>query len=594
LTGRATLAGALALALLVAGGVAADDHWRGDYNVADGSSPQAIQLAEYILTWQLPHGGWSKGIAFQDGPWRPGMPKSTQVNRGVELGSFDDGKTIAEMKVLATVYRATGDERFKEGFLRGLDFVFAAQYPTGGWPQSYPQREGYSDNVTYNDGAMINVLRLVRDVARSPLYDFVGPEYRARAEEALRKGIDYILRSQIEVDGVLTAWGQQHDPFTYEPAYGRSFELPSITAGESVGVVEFLMELPDPGPEIRRAILSALLWFERVRLPDGRWARFYEIGTDRPFFVPRSGEKLYDYNELPLDARGYAWYGTWPAGLVTFAFSTGYARDLWLSLDDFPIPWIEIDRSMTTARASVSGVIPVSVEVLAKNWSDIERVVVEVDGQVLYEGAAPPERGTLILDTRSLSEGIHALTVTAHHRRLGAFSRTTKFAVRNWWRITETFKAPEDAGWFGTIDYLRAHERSGGWTYSSGQASAFFGDPDRMVAPPEGGHLAWETPNLKRFEFDIYTSAGSLAGRVAFSGLTASGEWVALPFEEELVDASARLRHIRVTGTVAEGVEIGQLKLIVGESDGGAELLLGEAMLSGLEVFTNSLKEGLK
>ena len=580
---RWTLPGAWVLALLLAGGVAADDHWRGDHHVTDGSSPQAIRLAEYILTWQLPHGGWSKGIAFQDGPWQPGMPKSTQVNRGVELGSFDDGKTIAEMKVLATVYRATGDERFKEGFLRGLDFVFAAQYPTGGWPQSYPRRDGYSDNVTYNDGAMINILRLVRDVARSPAYDFVGPEYRQRAEMALQKGIDYILKSQIEVNGVLTAWGQQHDPFTYEPTYGRSFELPSLTAGESVGVVEFLMELPDPTPEIRRAILSALLWFERVRLPDGRWARFYEIGTDRPFFVPRSGEKLYDYNELPLDARGYAWYGTWPASVLAFAMSSGYARNLWMSLEDFPVPWIEIDRSMTQARAPLSGVVPVGVEVLAKNWSDIERVVVEVDGQVLYAGAAPPERGSLLLDTRSLSEGVHVLTVTAHHRRLGAFSRTANFAVRNWWSIAESFKAPEDAGWFGTIDYLRARERSGGWTYSSGEAGAFFGDPDRMAAPPGGGYLVWETPNLKRFEFDVYTSAGSLKGRVAFFGFTAGGEWIELPFEEQLAGSSGGLRHIKVIGAVAEEVEVAQLKLAVAESGGEGELLLGEALLTGLE-----------
>lgn len=582
MTGRATLAGALALALLVAGGVAADDHWRGDYNVADGSSPQAIQLAEYILTWQLPHGGWSKGIAFQDGPWRPGMPKSTQVNRGVELGSFDDGKTIAEMKVLATVYRATGDERFKEGFLRGLDFVFAAQYPTGGWPQSYPQREGYSDNVTYNDGAMINVLRLVRDVARSPLYDFVGPEYRARAEEALRKGIDYILRSQIEVDGVLTAWGQQHDPFTYEPAHGRSFELPSITAGESVGVVEFLMELPDPGPEIRRAILSALLWFERVRLPDGRWARFYEIGTDRPFFVPRSGEKLYDYNELPLDARGYAWYGTWPAGLVTFAFSTGYARDLWLSLDDFPIPWIEIDRSMTAAGTSLAGVVPLGVEVLSKAEGEIERVVVEIDGEVYYEGASLPERGALLLDTRALSEGSHTLTVTAHHRRLGVFSRAASFTVRNWWRLTESFKAPEDAGWFGTVDYLRARERSEGWSYATGEAAAYFGDPDRMVAPSDGGYLVWETPHLKRFEFDVYTTAEAVSDRIGAWGLTPGGEWLELGFEERLEGASGGLRHVKIAGEVDEGVEITQFKLAVGEAGGDGELQLGAALLTGL------------
>lgn len=573
---------ALGLALLAAGGALADDRWRGEYDVVDGASPRAIELAENILSWQLPHGGWSKGIAFQDGPWQPGTPKSVQVNRGVELGSFDDGKTIAELKVLATVYRATGVERYKEGFQRGLDFVFAAQYETGGWPQAYPRRDGYSDHVTYNDGAMINILRMVRDVAQSPAYGFVDPEYRARAQEALERGIDYILNSQIEVDGVLTAWGQQHDPFTYEPTYGRSFELPSITAGESVGIVEFLMELPDPDPAVRRAILSALLWFERVRLPDGRWARFYEIGTDRPFFVPRSGEKLYDYNELPLDARGYAWYGTWPAGLLALTQATGYARDLWLGLEDYPLPWIDIGRSFESGRARLSGSLPLEVAVLTKRGDEVASVVVSVDGEPLFEGEALPEPGALILDTRSLEDGRHTLTVTAFHRRLGPLSRSGAFEVRNWWRIAESFRAPEDAGWFGTIEYLRASERSEGWEYASGDPVAYFGDPDRMLAPPGGGYLLWETPNLRQFTFDVYTAAKSLANRIAFYGARAGGDWVELSFDEQVVAELGGLRHVKLTGTAGEGGEIDQFKLLVTAGD-GSDVYLGEALLVGLE-----------
>jgi PelA/Pel-15E family pectate lyase len=46
------------------------------------------------------------------------------------------------------------------------------------------------------------------------------------------------------------------------------------------------------------------------------WARFYEIGTNRPFFCGRDGVKKYDIAEIESERRnGYAWYGAWPARL---------------------------------------------------------------------------------------------------------------------------------------------------------------------------------------------------------------------------------------------------------------------------------------
>ena len=42
------------------------------------------------------------------------------------------------MRYLARVYNGTGYERFKESFLRGIDYLLEAQYDNGGWPQYYP------------------------------------------------------------------------------------------------------------------------------------------------------------------------------------------------------------------------------------------------------------------------------------------------------------------------------------------------------------------------------------------------------------------------------------------------------------------------
>jgi PelA/Pel-15E family pectate lyase len=59
---------------------------------------------------------------------------------------------------------------------------------------------------------------------------------------------------------------------------------------------------------------------DRVILPDAAstiWARFYEIGTNRPFFSGRDSEKKYDVKEIEVERRtGYAWYGTWPEKLL--------------------------------------------------------------------------------------------------------------------------------------------------------------------------------------------------------------------------------------------------------------------------------------
>ena len=86
----------------------------------------------------------------------------------------------------------------------------------------------------------------------------VDGERRARIEAALQRGLDFILRAQIRVNGVLTAWCAQHDPITYEPREGRSYEHPSSSGSESVGILAYLISLPNPSPAVRTALSAAL------------------------------------------------------------------------------------------------------------------------------------------------------------------------------------------------------------------------------------------------------------------------------------------------------------------------------------------------
>lgn len=92
----------------------------------------------------------------------------------------------------------------------------------------------------------------------------------------------------------------------------------------------FLMNLPDPSPNVVAAVHAAARWFEqtaihgksyvRGRAPlidsvDGKllWARYYEIGTRRPIFGDRDKSIHDDMAEICEERRkGYGWYNEVP------------------------------------------------------------------------------------------------------------------------------------------------------------------------------------------------------------------------------------------------------------------------------------------
>jgi len=229
---------------------------------------------------------------------------------------------------------------YRESFLRGLDYLLKAQYRNGGWPQYYPIRKGYYQHITFNDDAMIGVMRLLRDVAqRKPDYSFVDEARSARADKAVSKGIQCILKTQIVVRGKRTVWCAQHDEVTLAPAPARGYEPVSFSGQESVAIVEFLMGIEHPGARVVEAVESAVTWFKSAQLNGVRWvetagtpvdhvivadqnapplwARFYEIDTNRPIFSGRDSVIKYSVAEIESERRnGYRWYTEAPAKLL--------------------------------------------------------------------------------------------------------------------------------------------------------------------------------------------------------------------------------------------------------------------------------------
>jgi PelA/Pel-15E family pectate lyase len=307
-------------------------------------SEEGRSTLDNILSWQ----GKGPGNVM-------GWPKAYDVSKprpanggGVEwqgIATIDNGATYSELRLLARAVEleTPGERREKRAaaFMAGLDAVLDAQYPNGGWPQRFPAERlpasDYGRHITFNDNAMTRVLGELKNVAAGAApYAFVDEGRRARAKAAVDKGIDCILKCQIELDGKLTGWCAQLDEVTLKPAKARAYELPSLSGSEGAAITMFLMGIENPDERVKKAVRSAAAWFDAAKIvgkkvsnvstPEGRdrvvaedpsstiWARFYDIGKypGTPMFSGRDGVKKTSMAEIERERRaGYAWYGNW-------------------------------------------------------------------------------------------------------------------------------------------------------------------------------------------------------------------------------------------------------------------------------------------
>ncbi|MDD9867665.1 MAG: pectate lyase [Verrucomicrobiales bacterium] len=295
-----------------------------------------------VLLFQNPDGGWPKNVGWNSfetlSDAKEGFKKFPK-----RKSTIDNSATYTQIRELTAAYTKTNNSNYRDAARRGLEFILRDQRPSGGW------RGSDVDAITFNDDAMIGVMRLLKEITQEQSkFRWVKPAERERCRQALARALRVVLDCQIVVDGKKTAWCQQHDHKTLKPVKARSYELPSISGGESVKIVRFLMEQERPNAEIVAAVEGAVAWFRRsaingIRIErfdidpvkDGNkvieqdvrvvrdtnakpvWARFYEVDTNRPFFCNRDGIKVYTLAEVTLERRtGYSWYNDAPARLL--------------------------------------------------------------------------------------------------------------------------------------------------------------------------------------------------------------------------------------------------------------------------------------
>jgi PelA/Pel-15E family pectate lyase len=291
----------------------------------------ARRMAETILSFQTPSGGWSKHVDMRGGPRAPGQSFFSETDQWQYIATLDNNATTSQLRFLARADSAAPDPRVRAAFLRGVGYLLAAQLPNGCWPQVWPLQGGYHDAATFNDDAIANAAALLHDVADGG-FPFVPAAQRARASAAFDRAIECVLAAQVVVGGRRTIWGQQHDPLTLAPTHARSYEPASLATKESAGVMRLLMALPRPDARAVAAVHAAAAWFRANAIhgyaydfDTGRraepgagplWARMAEIGTDRPIFSNRDGVVLYDYERLTDRRTGYGWYSEEPAAAL--------------------------------------------------------------------------------------------------------------------------------------------------------------------------------------------------------------------------------------------------------------------------------------
>lgn len=281
------------------------------------ASAEAQRIADTLLLWQNPNGGWTKNEEMTLPP-PPSKPNHETT--------IDNGATYRQLEFLSRVSVVGKTDRYQAAFVKGLDFLLAAQYPNGGWPQFWPLKKGYYTHITFNDDAMVGVLELLRDVAQGKGIP-IDPKRRAACTTAVAKGIECILKCQVVREGKKTVWCAQHDEKTLAPAKARAYELPSLSGSESVPMVRFLMA-EHRTPAITEAVEGAVAWLQAAKLTGIRvekqgddrvvvqdpkapplWARFYDLETNKPFFCGRDGIKRAALAEIEKERRtGYSWY----------------------------------------------------------------------------------------------------------------------------------------------------------------------------------------------------------------------------------------------------------------------------------------------
>ena len=279
----------------------------------------ALAAGAALAAAQLPSGGWNYNFDFSD----PTRSKRRNIS------TFDDNTSQSCLRFLLALGEVATGNTARERAIRhardlGLRKLLEAQYPNGAWPQRYDgvpkaakdfpvlkarypktwsrtyPKANYINHYTFNDNSHRDCVLLALEAHR-----VTGD---LKYLQAARRGGDFILLAQMPEPQ--PAWAQQYNA-RMEPAWARKFEPPSITGGESVGACRTLIELylVTGDAKYLRAVDTAVKWYRRSAIAPGKWARFYELQSNRPLYFTKDYRLTYRDNDLPTHYSFQSSYG---------------------------------------------------------------------------------------------------------------------------------------------------------------------------------------------------------------------------------------------------------------------------------------------
>jgi PelA/Pel-15E family pectate lyase len=373
---------------------------------------EAAKQAGYCLVrGQLRSGGWDYRIEFNP---KNRKKYAYRVDEPVEGSSqrntttLDDNTTQAALRLLMQLDKTLDfkDAAIHEAAEFALKSLLKVQYPIGAWPQrfaappdpdkfpikkaSYPEswswehpKVSYSTFYTFNDNAINDVIDIMFMAS-----DVYGDE---RYSAAARRCGDFIILAQMPEPQ--PAWAQQYDTEMH-PAWARRFEPPSITGGESQGVMRALLQLyrNTGDKKYLEPIPRAIEYFRRSELPNGQLARFYELRTNKPLYFTIDYKLTYSDADMPT-------HYSFKSGNGMGGIEREYQR--LLATDP-----AKLKPPTTRSRSKAS----------KKTMQQVERVIASLDdrgrwvksGRMKYHGDDDPARK--VIDCRTFCSNIRVLS----------------------------------------------------------------------------------------------------------------------------------------------------------------------------------------
>jgi pectinesterase len=337
------------------------------------ATDSARRIADAVVSWQTPSGGWAKRVDLTRGPRRPAQLYSAE--RYAEgMASFDRRATISHLRFLANVHAARPDTAYRDAFVRGMDYIFAAQYPNGCWPQVFPIQGGGADAVHFDNLILSNILFLLHDVARGEVAPFVDEKERRRAGESLARGVRCLVDTQVVVDGRRTGWSARHDPLTLRPIPAPGGDPVALRPWESAVLLDFLMRQEADDPDVAAAVRGGVAWLRETMLwgwalPPGQkpaatpgagpvWVRLVETGSNRGLYVWNRILRS-DWRDWADSTWGYTWFTEQPRAALD-AYEPWAAARASLPLPPVPErPDVLVDAGHTGPDGRVVGGLPI-------------------------------------------------------------------------------------------------------------------------------------------------------------------------------------------------------------------------------------------